>query len=257
MPAKENVLLLSGHETKLIRKDVDHLVQNIKDNLKLTYEAVAFEKGGAAGGPTSNNNSSQAGLPGACSAADPHGGLNVTDFSRHLLSPTSTTESTSKTTLISSSALLSMSSSTPSMCTPAARKAKSYLSSRMNSRASPYFIPGKVQSSSAGGGGSCSGSAGKCVDCSDDGVSGGGPHRGKKWSVAARKRYPSMSANGSKKLDRMEDPLEMLHELISEGNLLKEAVRRLQLGLSPKIQRNFYDSDEDCRTPPAIGVGYN
>ena len=37
----------------------------------------------------------------------------------------------------------------------------------------------------------------------------------------------------------------------SEGNLLKEAVRRLQFGLSPKIkQRNFYDSDEDCRTPP-------
>jgi len=36
----------------------------------------------------------------------------------------------------------------------------------------------------------------------------------------------------------------------SEGNLLKEAVRRLQIGLTPKIQRNFYDSDEDCRTPP-------
>jgi hypothetical protein len=30
---------------------------------------------------------------------------------------------------------------------------------------------------------------------------------------------------------------------------LKEAVRRLQLGLTPKIQRSFYDSDEDCRTP--------
>ena len=38
----------------------------------------------------------------------------------------------------------------------------------------------------------------------------------------------------------------------SEGNLLKEAVRRLHMGLTPKIaQRNFYDSDEDCRTPPA------
>lgn len=218
MPAKENVLLLSENETKLIRKDVDHLVQNIKDNLKLTYEAVSFEKGGA-GGPTSNNNSAvkQAGLPGACSAGDPHGGLNVTDFSRHLLSPTSTTEST----LIPSSTMLSMASSmAPSSCTPAARKAKSYLSSR-NSRASPYFIPGKVQSSSAGGGGSCTGSAGKCVDCSDDGAgAGGGPHRGKKWSVAARKRYPSMSANGSKKLDRMEDPLEMLHELIRYDSIV-------------------------------------
>jgi hypothetical protein len=31
---------------------------------------------------------------------------------------------------------------------------------------------------------------------------------------------------------------------------LKEAVRRLQLGLTPKIQRSFYDSDEDCRSPP-------
>ena len=219
MPAKENVLLLSENETKLIRKDVDHLVQNIKDNLKLTYEAVSFEKGGA-GGPTSNNNSAvkQAGLPGACSAGDPlHGGLHVTDFSRHLLSPTSTTEST---LIPSSTTMLSMASSlTPSSCTPAARKAKSYLSSR-NSRASPYFIPGKVQSSSAGGGGgSCTGSAGKCVDCSDDGA-GGGPHRGKKWSVAARKRYPSMSANGSKKLDRMEDPLEMLHELIRYDSIV-------------------------------------
>jgi len=37
----------------------------------------------------------------------------------------------------------------------------------------------------------------------------------------------------------------------SEGNLLKEAVRRLQLGLTPKIQRNFYDdTDDECRTPP-------
>ena len=42
MPAKENVLLLSesANQTILIRKDVDNLVQNIKENLKLTqYEA--------------------------------------------------------------------------------------------------------------------------------------------------------------------------------------------------------------------------
>ena len=40
--------------------------------------------------------------------------------------------------------------------------------------------------------------------------------------------------------------------LCSEGNLLKEAVRRLQLGLTPKIQRNFYDdTDDECRTPPS------
>lgn len=61
-----------------------------------------------------------------------------------------------------------------------------------------------------------------------------------------------MSANGKPKAVELEDPLEMLHELISEGNLLKEAVRRLQLGLTPKIQRNFYDDgDEECRTPPS------
>merc|ERR1711973_1014773 len=161
MPAEENVILLSDNEAKLIRKDVDHLVQNIKDNLKLNYEAVAFEKGG--------------GLQGSSSSS---------------------------------------------------RKSKSYLTSAArSSRASPYTVPVK---------------GGKC-DC-EEGVRGG--------SWAARKRYPSLSANGKQKLD-LEDPLEMLHELISEGNLLKEAVRRLQLGLTPKIQRNFYDSDEDCRTPPA------
>jgi hypothetical protein len=59
-----------------------------------------------------------------------------------------------------------------------------------------------------------------------------------------------MSANGKQKLEKLDDPLEMLQELISEGNLLKEAVRRLQIGLTPKIQRNFYDSDEEYRTPP-------
>ena len=56
----------------------------------------------------------------------------------------------------------------------------------------------------------------------------------------------------------------MLQELISYGSLIKEAVRRLQLGLTPKYStpgagpgsgaeagRDFYDSDEECRTPPA------
>merc|ERR1711963_379477 len=46
MPAKENVLLLSesANQTILIRKDVDNLVQNIKENLKLTqYEAGGLQ----------------------------------------------------------------------------------------------------------------------------------------------------------------------------------------------------------------------
>merc|ERR1711988_1694126 len=89
----------------------------------------------------------------------------------------------------------------------------------------------------------------KC-DCLADSSASGGVKRS---SWAARKRYPSMSANGKTKAVELDDTLELLHELISEGNLLKEAVRRLQFGLSPKIkQRNFYDSDEDCRTPPPV-----
>jgi len=48
-----------------------------------------------------------------------------------------------------------------------------------------------------------------------------------------------------------DDPFEMLQELISDGSLIKEAVRRLQMGLNPKYsnKRDYYDSDEDCRTP--------
>ena len=39
MPAKENSILIQN-EAKLIRKDVDNLVQNIKENLNLTqYES--------------------------------------------------------------------------------------------------------------------------------------------------------------------------------------------------------------------------
>lgn len=45
-----------------------------------------------------------------------------------------------------------------------------------------------------------------------------------------------------------DDPYEMLQELLRDGGLIKEAVRRLGMGLSPK-QRYFYDSDEDTRSP--------
>merc|ERR1711936_104464 len=61
MPAKENVLLLSesANQTILIRKDVDNLVQNIKENLKLTqYEAGVQCAGlGGQGFPTSVSDS--------------------------------------------------------------------------------------------------------------------------------------------------------------------------------------------------------
>ena len=125
MPAKENVILLSENETKLIRKDVDNLVQNIKDNLKLNYEAVSFEKGG--------------------------GSLSLPPMDYPSVSDKQ----------------------------PSSRKSK-ILSSR-SSRASPYAVPGKEEGA------------------------------GRSW--AARKRYPSMSANGKQKHE-LEDPLEMLHELI-------------------------------------------
>ena len=85
----------------------------------------------------------------------------------------------------------------------------------------------------------------------------------KRWNH--RRRYPSTCMNtgsasvpGMKSMSATEtdDPFEMLQELISDRSLIKEAVRRLQLGLTPTISTNanreFYDSDEDCRTPPAF-----
>ena len=87
----------------------------------------------------------------------------------------------------------------------------------------------------------------------------------KKWNH--RRRYPSTCMNPSSgitgsanvgacsnKNSQPDDPFEMLQELISDGSLIKEAVRRLQLGLTPKFStsKEFYDSDEDCRTPPAF-----
>ena len=49
-----------------------------------------------------------------------------------------------------------------------------------------------------------------------------------------------------------DDPYEALQELLKDGDLIKEAVRRLQLGLSPKQQQTcvYYESDDELRTPP-------
>jgi len=54
-----------------------------------------------------------------------------------------------------------------------------------------------------------------------------------------------------------DDPFKMLQELISDGGLIKEAVKRLQEGMhgytsSDSTPKTFYDSeDDDCgRTPP-------
>ena len=151
MPAKDTVLLHHSDTeatTKLIRKDVDNLVQNIKDNLKLSFEAV--------------NDKSAGSRPPA-----PFYHAPTTAVSDHQL-PRYPSQ------LVGGGG---------------SRKARSYMSSKVSSRASPYSVPG---------------SSGKC-DCDD--VS------GRPGSWAARKRYPSMSASGKPKIE-LDDPLEMLQELI-------------------------------------------
>jgi hypothetical protein len=154
MPAKENaaaVIQLSDAEatTKLIRKDVDKLVQNIKDNLKLSYEAV-HEKATESRPPPSS----------------------FPDY----LAPTAMLEQQQR-------------HPPPPQLGAAggSRKARSYMSSKGSSRASPYAVP----------------TGSKC-DCDESG-------RPASW--AARKRYPSMSAAGKPKIE-LDDPLEMLQELI-------------------------------------------
>ena len=100
----------------------------------------------------------------------------------------------------------------------------------------------------------------------------------RKWNHQ-RRRYPSTCMASTKGEDieaaaaaaseTADDPFKMLQELITDGSLIKEAVRRLQLGLTPKYSlvaaardeeeeqddRSFYDSDEeDCHTPPAFKI---
>lgn len=71
----------------------------------------------------------------------------------------------------------------------------------------------------------------------------------------------SGGANGAEADNDPEDPFQMLQELISDGGLIKEAVRRLQKGLYPTTTaagtpeaKTFYDSEDDeCgRTPPNL-----
>lgn len=55
----------------------------------------------------------------------------------------------------------------------------------------------------------------------------------------------------NKSTDDIDDPYEMLQALIKNNSLVKEAVRRLQLNLSPK-QRYFYESDEESSRSPML-----
>ena len=153
MPAKENILLLtdSSNQTKLIRKDVDNLVQNIKENLKLTQYETSVQ------------------CPSVLASS------SLTDF------PSSLPDYPS----VSSNPHIQNSF-----------KARSYIGSR-GSRVSPYgVVPSKNTKFEC-----------ECIE------SGGGNSNVKRTSWAARKIYPSMSANGKQK-QHLDDPLEMLHELI-------------------------------------------
>ena len=125
----------------------------------------------------------------------------------------------------------------------AARRQKAY-------RASPYSVP---PSSRVGG---------AMLNHCDSRTAAERQSQLRKWNHQ-RRRYPSTCKSGASD-DTLDDPFEMLQELITDGSLIKEAVRRLQLGLTPKYaaptssaggnnnkNRSFYDSDEECRTPPA------
>lgn len=59
------------------------------------------------------------------------------------------------------------------------------------------------------------------------------------------------STGSSSKSEDIDDPYELLQVLIKNNSLVKEAVRRLQLNLSPK-QRYFYESDEDSSRSPLL-----
>lgn len=83
--------------------------------------------------------------------------------------------------------------------------------SRKSSRASPYRVPGKFCCETN----SCESS---CL------------------KKGRRKQQQDAATQ--------EDPYELLQKLLRDGSLVNEAVRRVQLGLTPK-QRYFYESDED------------
>ncbi|XP_055591685.1 uncharacterized protein LOC129743628 [Uranotaenia lowii] len=66
------------------------------------------------------------------------------------------------------------------------------------------------------------------------------------------KRPVGKSCKKPKDEETIEDPYEFLQTLLKNNSLVKEAVRRLQHGLSPK-QRYFYESDgEESRSPIVV-----
>ena len=158
MPAKENSILIQN-EAKLIRKDVDNLVQNIKENLNLTqYEqqqtpSVQFSSGGCNNVLSTQSYTELPEFDYPSVSSDPH---NQNSF-----------------------------------------KARSCIN--RGSRASPYGVVSNKK-------------------CEHLGDLNGGVTGVKRTNWAARKRYPSMSANPAAgkttKQAELDDTLELLHELI-------------------------------------------
>lgn len=71
------------------------------------------------------------------------------------------------------------------------------------------------------------------------------------WSGEASTtcEHNKKAVSSKKAEDSIDDPYELLQALLKSNNLVKEAVRRLQLNnISPK-QRYFYESDEESRSP--------
>lgn len=74
------------------------------------------------------------------------------------------------------------------------------------------------------------------------------------WSepvCGAGDKRPVKSCKKPQEEETIEDPYEFLQTLLKSNSLVKEAVRRLQHGLSPK-QRYFYESDEESRSPIVV-----
>lgn len=94
-------------------------------------------------------------------------------------------------------------------------KCRSNISNK-SSRASPYKIPSRCEKDKS------------CTSCVCKG----------------KCQKPGLQGH----IEDLDDPYDFLQKLLRDGGLVQEAVRRLQLDLTPK-QRYFYDSEEDLCNP--------
>ncbi|KAK7788836.1 hypothetical protein R5R35_001326 [Gryllus longicercus] len=105
-------------------------------------------------------------------------------------------------------------------------KSRPTFSVHHKSRASPYRIPSRSWGDSA------------CEACAKTASKSSCSHTCMGYS----KKATSESTTS-------DDPYEMLQELLSNGSLIKEAVRRLSKCARTPKQRYYYDSDEEPRSP--------